>query len=693
VNALLVGAAADDMSSVEALIQQLDSDPSDAGLAVRVFPLAKADSRRVATTVQSLFREGAPGTTSPITVSADERINAIVVSCGDADATRIAELVKKLDTEQVARVSEIKVFPLRYARAESLSAILNTALNTKPTPLSEQSPNAQSVLQFITRSELGQELITAALKEAILITPDGRMNSLIVSGPVDYMGLLEQIIGRLDLSSPQQAKIKVFSLQNADARQMADLLMSLFRMTPTTSTTANNQRSIQYTLIRAKASEGGDPSEEALASATVGTAEQNALSVTVDPRTNSLLVGGTDHYVELVSEIIASLDSSPANERKTEVYRLKNSKAQEVATAIRTFLDQERQRVTQALGVEAVGTGQRVLEREVAVVAESQSNTLLLSANPRYFEQIKALIEELDKPQQQVLIQVLLAEVTLDQGRDLGLEWTYNGTPYSAGIEVSEAKWIASGFSSAVTGGDYHFLLQALETSGRLEVLSRPQIVTADNRPATINIGQRVPLITDSRVTERGDTVNSFRYEDIGVNLSVTPKISPDGFVTMEIGTTNSALSSSSVQINEFATVPIINQRRANTTVSVQSGQTIIIGGLIGTTDDKRVKKVPVLGDIPVIGFLFSKSQMTRDRKELLILLTPQVLATALGEGKLRPFDEITREQLDRSQIKEEIKRDEHQKQVLDPLFPVQEPPPAKGELPPTTKAKKPEQF
>src|SRR5204862_3671855 len=114
----------------------------------------------------------------------------------------------------------IKVFPLKYARAESLSSILNTALNTKPTPLNEQSPNAQSVLQFITRTEQGQELVTAALKEAVLITPDGRMNSLIVSGPVDYMGLLEQIVGRLDASSPQQAKIKVFSLQNADAHQM-----------------------------------------------------------------------------------------------------------------------------------------------------------------------------------------------------------------------------------------------------------------------------------------------------------------------------------------------------------------------------------------------------------------------------------------------------------------------------------------
>ena len=145
--------------------------------------------------------------------------------------TSIGELVKKLDTEQVARVSEIKVFPLKYARADTLSTILNTSLNTKPASLSEQSPNAQSVLQFITRTEGGQELITAALKEGILITPDARMNSLIVSGPVDYMGLMEQIVTRLDASSPQEAKIKVFALQNADAEQMARLLMQLFRMT------------------------------------------------------------------------------------------------------------------------------------------------------------------------------------------------------------------------------------------------------------------------------------------------------------------------------------------------------------------------------------------------------------------------------------------------------------------------------
>jgi len=676
-NAILVAASVEDMSTVESLIQRLDAEAADSGMAVHFFPLAKADARRVAQTVQGLFREGTPGTALQVTVTADERINAIVVSCGEADARRIGELVRKLDTEQVARVSEIKVFPLKYARAESLSAILNTSLNTKPTPLTDQqNPNAQSVLQFITRTEQGQELVTAALKESILITPDGRMNSLIVSGPVDYMGLLEQIVGRLDASSPQQAKIKVFTLRNADAHQMATLLMQMFRMTQS-ATPGGTQRSIQYTLVRSRIGEDGSAlADDELASATVGTAEQNALTVTVDPRTNSLLVGGTDHYVALVSQIIDSLDASPAHERRTEVIRLKNSQAQEVATAIRTFLDQERQRVTQVLGPEAVGTVQRVLEREVAVVAEPISNTLLVSANPRYFEQMRALIDELDKPQPQVLIQVLIAELTLDSLEDLGVEWRYSGSKgdadYAIGTDFNVRRDLLTmgGFSTAVSGGDFSFLLRALKNDGRLQVLSRPQIVTADNKPAIINVGQRVPLITDSRVTERGDTINQFRYEDIGVHLAVTPKISPDGFVKMEIGTTNSAISSSTIEINESATVPIINQRRANTTVSAQSGQTILIGGLISTQDDKRVKKMPVLGDVPLLGALFRSSHNTRDRKELLILLTPQILADATGVGKVRPIDDVTRENLERSGIKGKEYHDELEKQLLEPLLP-----------------------
>ena len=672
VNALIVGAATDDMGMVASLIERLDSEQGGPGLAVHVFSLAKADARKVAQTVQGLYREG-PGATStalPVTVTADDRINAIVVSAGEADVKRISELVKKLDTDQVARVAEIRVFALRYARAETLSTILTTALNTKPAPLTEGNPNAQSVLQFIARNGDGQEHVTSALKESVLITADSRVNSLIVSAPVDYMDLLDQVITKLDNSSHQKAKIKVFTMQNADARQTAEVLAGLFRLQQAPGQNGT-QRSVQYTLVKAVTGAGSEVlGETEVASAILGTDEQSALNVTIDPRTNSLLIGGTEDHVSLVSQIIEALDSSEAQERKTEVYRLRNAQAQEVATAIRTFLDQERQRVSQVLGADAVGTAQRMLEREIAVVAEPVSNTLLLSASPRYFESVHKLIEELDLPQPQVLIQVLVAEVSLDSALDLGLEWTYNGVPFAAGIEISEAKWIETGFSSAVTGGDYSFLFRALEDKGRLEVLSRPQIVTADNKPATINIGQTIPLITDSRVTERGDTINSFRYENVGVNLRVTPRISPDGFVKLEVGTTNSTISSSTVQINRNAEVPIINQRIANTTVSVQSGQSILIGGLIGTLDDKRVRKVPFFGDIPLVGYMFRSNRNRQERRELLILLTPQVLTKSELAARMLDPREMTDEQLRKSRIKDEIKRDEVQKQILDPVFP-----------------------
>jgi general secretion pathway protein D len=326
-----------------------------------------------------------------------------------------------------------------------------------------------------------------------------------------------------------------------------------------------------------------------------------------------------------------------------------------------------------------------MLEREVAVVAEPISNTLLISANPRYFKELKSVIDELDSPQPQVMIQVVLAEVTLDGAYDLGVEWSYTGkkgtSDYTVGTDLGVANQLTQlgGFSSAVSGGDFHFLLRALKNEGRLEVLSRPQIVTADNKPASINVGQRVPLITDSRTDAQNNVNNSFRYEDVGVNMTVTPKISPDGFVKIELTTTNSAISSSNIEINKSATVPIIDQRRANTTVTVQSGQTIIIGGLIDTTDDRRVKGVPVLSSIPGLGALFRSTSTTRNRKELLILLTPQILSNNLEPASPRSVDEVTRENLDRSRIKDQ-KRDELQKEILEPLYPEMR------ELPPTQK-------
>ncbi|HLU49675.1 MAG TPA: secretin N-terminal domain-containing protein, partial [Planctomycetota bacterium] len=341
---------------------------------------------------------------------------------------------------------------------------------------------------------------------------------------------------------------------------------------------------------------------------------------------------GTEHYVELASEIIQELDSSPAREMRTRVYRLKNAQAAEIQTALASFLEQRRQRLAETLGSEALGAAQRQLEDTVAIVAETASNSLLLSASPRTFDEIAELIEDLDQPQPQVLIQALLAEVTLDDALDLGTEWNLaselDGTPYETGTDfgVPLDLTAAGGFFATVTGGEVSFLIRALEADGRLEVLSRPQILAADNMRAEINIGQRVPQVTGSVTTELGNINNTIEYREVGVILRVTPRIGPDGFVTMEVEPEISSLSQSSVDFGTGVSAPVFNERRAVTTVSVQNGHTIVIGGLISTTDDVREEGIPILKDIPLLGYLFKSRKLTKVRTELLIILTPHVI-------------------------------------------------------------------
>jgi general secretion pathway protein D len=221
-----------------------------------------------------------------------------------------------------------------------------------------------------------------------------------------------------------------------------------------------------------------------------------------------------------------------------------------------------------------------------------------------------------------------------------------------------------------VTGGKVNFLLRALQNEGKLEVLSRPQILTADNQEATINVGQRIPLVSDTRVTDQNSTLSSYKYESVGVSLTVTPRISPDGFVKMDIGQTNSQISSANVEISKGVSIPIINQRSATTTVSVQSGQSILIGGLISTTDDVRTKKIPLLGSIPGLGFLFRSKSVNHERKELLIILTPQILVQAPGKGQTLDAREMTEQQLKNSTLRDMPVKDKLQKEMLDPVMP-----------------------
>ncbi|HOF18740.1 MAG TPA: secretin N-terminal domain-containing protein, partial [Phycisphaerae bacterium] len=607
-NTLVVGASPEDMKLVESILARMDVAEDKVGRAQRVFLLEKADATQVSNTLKELFK-GQAGE-SGVSISVDERINAIVVSAGRTDLERIAELVAQFDTEKVTHVTEIRVFTLANADATELGQILTDALTNKPKAMTARSQNLQTWLRFVATSPDGKELVTSALQEGVLITPDPRTNSLVVSAPRSSMPLLASMIQSLDMTSPRTAEIRVFTLTNADATQMADVLRAMFRQSAQGAAGGKTAKAVNYTLASATTQPADGATTEA--SATVGSAEQEALNITVDSRTNSLLVGGTRQYVQLAAKIIEELDSSPAQERVTKIYRLRNALATDIEKALRAFLDQERQRIVSTLGAQAVGAAQRLLEREVAVVSvgtEGQTqntNTLLLSASPRYFQTIEEMIKELDQPPPQVLVQVLLAEITLDDTTDLGFEWTLEKKVENSTVQThtnfSVAAAIAksdSGLGISVTGGDLNFFLRALQSQGKLEVLSRPQILASDNQKATINVGQRVPFITNSRVTESGTTLNTIQYEPVGIILDVTPRINPDGFVRLEVAPQISSLSTSSVDISEGVKAIIVNERKAETTVTVQDGHTVVLGGLITTRDENRESKVPVLGDIP----------------------------------------------------------------------------------------------
>jgi len=182
------------------------------------------------------------------------------------------------------------------------------------------------------------------------------------------------------------------------------------------------------------------------------------------------------------------------------------------------------------------------------------------------------------------------------------------------------------GATFTVTGEDFNFLIRALQVEGRLEVLSRPSLLVQDNQEASINVGESVPVVRDLAITGVGTVQPSVDYQDVGVKLDVTPIINPDDFINMEIAPEISALGASSVSIGSGVTLPIFTQRKAETSVTVKDGETIIIGGLITSRTTETENKVPVLGDIPFVGVAFRATVRSTTKTELLMVLTPHVI-------------------------------------------------------------------
>ena len=234
----------------------------------------------------------------------------------------------------------------------------------------------------------------------------------------------------------------------------------------------------------------------------------------------------------------------------------------------------------------------------------------------------------LDIPIPQVLIKILLAELTTNDELDIGVEWSNlnlksNGDSFLNAFTNSST--ITEGFISEISTGDLTATLRALQSAGDLNILSRPYILTSNNQTATINVGQRFPFIEDSTRTDNDSVINTVTYEDIGISLEVTPSINSDGLVIMDITPEISNVAAETVTISEDFKATVFNTRTAQSRVAVPHGSTIVIGGLMQDVERDNEEKIPLLGDLPILGGLFKWTNTEQLKTELLIFLTPQV--------------------------------------------------------------------
>lgn len=534
-----------------------------------------------------------------------------------------------------------------------------------------------TMLRFVTVDAKGQRVLNSGILTDVRITPDTRQNTLLVSAPADSMELIAALIRQLDSRPTTEVQIKVFTIVNGDASNLGVMLQALFGQV------------------------GGTGQAVFAQSSGEGESSLVAARFVADLRTNSIIASGSTGDLAIAEAILLRLDDNDARRRKSVVYRLKNAPAADVSNAINQFLTKQQQ------SPEILSTIEQI-ENEAVVVPEPVSNSLIVSATPRFYDEIKALVEQLDKRPSMVMIQVLIAQVSLSNFKEFGIEaglqdsvlfdrsvlgdistltstvtsadniqtsnQTISSATNSPGINFNNQALGNSGSDAArasanLVGGQglsnfgmgrtnsqlgyggfvfsassegVSVLIRALQEKRRLEVLSRPQVMTLDNQAAFVQVGERVPRITNVNVTTVGQ-VNQTTLENVGIILKVIPRISPDGLVVMEIDAEKSELGSEAdgIPISIMTNGQVIRSPRiattiAQTTVSAVSGQTVVLGGLITKNKEKIERRVPYLSEIPILGYLFRYDSNSDKRTELMIVMTPHIVQNEEDTERLK---------------------------------------------------------
>ena len=672
-NAILILSSEIERQSILELADELDK-PLSPELEFQVFPLKSAIASQVVTALESFYEER-PGLGTSVRAFADVRTNSLIVQGRANELAEVTKLVERIDKDDPSATVRMQIIPLKQAVAQELSDTINQALQAVINPpqqttqggggfgggnntgAQELRDNKSVALEFLTSNGGVQDLIRSGILADVRISPDVRSNSLIVSAPEASMTLMTALVEALDRAPGATSEIKVFTLRNADAQQSVDLLETLFD-----NTNQEDQLGIQL-------------------AGTEGTSSSLIpLRFSGDIRTNTVLAVGSAESLSVVEAILLRLDNDDTRKLETTVFQLRNAPADLVAETLLNFLEQ--QQALQDSSEDLISNIERI-RQQVLVAPDINSNSLIVSASPQYFSQVTGIIETLDAQPPEVVIQALLVEVTLDATDEFGIELgfqdplllarsattttpgiNFNNTTIGLGTTATSPGTVGTqglsnfsmgrqnnglgfgGFVFSAQSDAVSVLLRALAARRTVHVLSRPQVRTTHNNLARVNVGQNVPLVNGAQPSAIGGAANpTIIRQDTGIILEVTPRITPDGMVAMDVFASKSNVVEGDgipIYINpdgSSITSPVINQSIADTIVNVPNGQTIVIGGMITKSDSSLERKVPWLGDLPVVGRAFRYDSTTVSRTELLIFLTPRIVLSDLDSELIKQVE------------------------------------------------------
>ena len=681
-NRLIVAAPKSKLPEVKRLIDLLDTEkPQDVG--IRVIPLKHVSAEDLVKEIAPLYQKlSGASLKDVIEVTANIRSNSMIVLSSETNFEAIKRLTDTLDTED-AQERVMQAFSLRNADAEDVAEQLQE-LNQN------QSTTARYIYYYPGSSSGGNG-------KNISVVADKRRNTVIVQAPPGAMGSIGEMIAELDKPVTDDSLApRIYPLKYVSAVDIEDVLNELFLK-------KQQQRDYFDYYYYGPSSSSSDQDAGRMF---------GKVRITSEPYSNSIIVtSNSPENLEAVEAVLKQLDAPSQAGESTLRVGLRFASASKVAKSINILfakngsppLRPERQQGQQGPNQQQQRSGQGPsstgfdLEEEsdeegyfpwlggqpdnlrtsdgrsvrpvsdmigkVRVVPDQRSNSLLISANVHYFPQVLKLIEDLDAPTAEVLIEARIVEVSSDYLDKLGVRWSPDGSQVFSGADYDNSFLVRSsgqytkgfgGTSEANTAGigsvvgalaslrsgvldstiSMDFLVQFLKQNTAATVLAQPQINIKDNETGKLFVGQQVPIPDNNQVTQLGGQNTTLRYKDVGVVLEVTPHINKAGDVALKIH----AESSSIVPGQTVLGGAVFDTRNFKTDLEAKSGETLVLGGIIQRQVTDTLRKTPILGSIPGLGWAFKKKDKITREVELMVFLRTTVVRTpeeakALLEG------------------------------------------------------------